>query len=146
MPKIFYHFSGLFLISGCLVIQLDHHVQAAPKRSTTVVECVLIDGDFKGNGFIYEINNNRTKVRLLKAFETSKSGVRSNFDENADMLFLSNENEVLTFRDIRLQKEQGIIYTEKLDLNTLTSTTLTIEIVEGSEQIIETDSSKCRNI
>ena len=146
MPRIFYLFSGLFLISGCLGIQLEHDVQAAPKRITTVVECVLIGGDFKGNGFIYEINENRTNVRLLKAFETSESGVRSNFDENADMLFISNENEVLTFADTRLEKEQGIVYTEKLDLNALTSTTLTVEIVEGSEKIIETDSSKCRII
>ena len=110
------------------------------------MECVFIGGDFKGNGFIYEINKNRTSVRLLKAFETSESGVRSNFDENADMLFISNENEVLTFADTRLEKEQGIVYTEKLDLNALTSTTLTVEIVEGSEKIIETDSSKCRII
>ena len=146
VPRIFYLFSGLFLISGCLGIQPDHHVQAAPNGSATIVEFVFIDGDFKGNGFIYEINNNRTKVRLLKAFEASKSGMRNNFDENADMLFISNENEVLTFADTRLEKEQGIVYTEKLDLNALTSTTLTVEIVEGSEKIIETDSSKCRII
>ena len=146
VPRIFYLFSGLFLIAVCLRIQPDHHVEAAPKRSSTVVECVFIDGDFKGNGFIYKINNNRTKVRLLKAFETSESGVISNFDEKADMLFISNENKIITSANTRLEEEQGVIYREKLDLNTLTSTTLTIEINDGSEKIIEIHSSKCRNI
>lgn len=123
-----------------------HDAQTAPNRINTVVECVFIVGDFKGNGFIYEINKSRTNVRLLKAFEMSESGTRNNFDENANMLFISNENEVLTFADTRLKKDQGIVYTEKLDLSALTSTTLTIEVVDGSEKIIETDSSKCRII
>ena len=146
MPRIFYLFNGLFLILGCFGIQLGHQVQAAPKRGTTVVECVIVDGFFKGNGYIYEINKSQTKVRLLKAFETSESGIRSSFDENADMFLVSSENEVLTFVDTRLEDEQGIVYEETLDLNALTSTTLTIEMVEGSGQIVETDSSKCRNI
>ena len=107
---------------------------------------MIVDGFFKGNGYIYEINKSRTSVRLLKAFEISESGTRNSFDENANMLFISNENEVLTFTDTRLKKEQGIVYTEKLDLNALTSTTLTTEVVDGSEKIIETDSSKCRII
>lgn len=146
MPRIFYLLSGLFLISGCLEILPKHDAQTAPNRINTVVECVFIVGDFKGNGFIYEINKSRTNVRLLKAFEMSESGTRNNFDENANMLFISNENEVLTFADTRLKKDQGIVYTEKLDLSALTSTTLTIEVVDGSEKIIETDSSKCRII
>ena len=146
MPRFFYLLSGLFLISGCLEFLPKHDVQAAPKRNKTVVECVFIGGDFKGNGYIYEINKSRTNVRLLKAFEISEIGTRNSFDENANMLFTSNENEVLTFTDTRLKKEQGIVYTEKLNINALTSTTLTIEVVDGSEKIIETDSSKCRII
>ena len=146
MPRIFYLFNGLFLILGCFGIQLGHHVQAAPKRGTTVVECVIVDGFFKGNGFIYKINQDPTNIRLLKAFEISDSGVKSNFDENADMKLLSNENQVLSFADTRLQEEEGIIYLERLDLNAMTSTTLTIENINGSEKIVETNSSKCRTI
>ena len=144
MQRIFYLFGGLLLVSGCLGIQLKHDAQAAPKRTTTVVECVFIGGDFKGNGYIYEINENRTNVRLLEAFEILNNGTRINFNENADMLVISNKNHVLTFADTRLREEQGIVYTEELDLNSLTSTTLTTEIVEGSEKVTETDSSKCR--
>ena len=146
MPKLIYLLGGLFLVSGCLGIQFDRHVQAAPKESTSVVECVIVDGFFKGNGFIYKINQDRTKIRLLKAFEISEDGTISNFNENADMTFISNENDVLTFADTRLQDVEGIIYQEKLDFNTMTSTTLTIEKVHGLEQVIETDLSKCSHV
>ena len=57
-----------------------------------------------------------------------------------------NENDVLTFADTRLQDVEGIIYQEKLDFNTMTSTTLTIEKVDGLEQVIETDLSKCSHV
>lgn len=110
------------------------------------MECVFIDGFFKGNGFIYEINQDPTTIRLLKAFEISDSGVKSNFDENADMKLISNENQVISFADTRLQEEEGIIYLERLDLNAMTLTTLTIEQINGSEKIVETNSSKCRTI
>ena len=146
MPRILYLLGGFFLVSGCLGSQLDRHVRAAPKRSSTVVECVFIDGFFKGNGFIYEINQDPINIRLLKAFELSDSGVKSNFDENADMKSISYENQVLSFADTRLQEEEGIIYLERLDLNAMTSTTLTIEQINGSEKIVETNSSKCRII
>ena len=53
---------------------------------------MFTDGFFKGNGFIYNINQDRTKVRLLKAFETREDGSNSNFNENAEMTFHSNEN------------------------------------------------------
>ena len=62
------------------------------------------------------------------------------------MTFISNENDVLTFADTRLQDVEGIIYQEKLDFNMMTSTTLTIEKVDGLEQVIETDSSKCSHV
>jgi len=146
MQRAFYFFGGLLLVSGYLGIQVKHDAQAAPKRSTTAVECVITGGDFKGNGFIYEINENRTNVRLLEAFEILDNGTRSNFNENADMLFISNKNDVLTFADTRLREEQGIVYTEELDLNSLTLTTLTTEIVGGSEKVTETDYSKCKII
>ena len=146
MPRLIYLLGGLFLVSGCLEIQFGRHVQAAPKGSTSVVECVFVDGFFKGNGFIYKINQDRTKIRLLKAFEISEDGTISNFNENADMTFISNENDVLTFADTRLQDVEGIIYQEKLDFNTMTSTTLTIEKVDGLEQVIETDLSKCSHV
>ncbi len=146
MPRILYLLGGLFLVSACLGSQLDRHVRATPKRSSTVVECVFSDGFFKGNGFIYEINQDPITIRLLKAFEISDSGVKSNFDENADMKLISNENQVISFADTRLQEEEGIIYLERLDLNAMTSTTLTIEQINGSEKIVETNSSKCRTI
>ena len=143
MPRILYLLGGLFLVSGYLVTQLDRHVRAAPKRTSTVVECVFIDGFFKGNGFIYQINQDPINIRLLKAFEISDSGVKSNFDENADMKLISSENQVFSFADTRLQEEEGIVYLERLDLNAMTSTTLTIEQINGSEKIVETNLSKC---
>ena len=143
MPRILYLLGGLFLVSGYLVTQLDRHVRAAPKRTSTVVECVFIDGFFKGNGFIYQIHQDPINIRLLKAFEISDSGVKSNFDENADMKLISSENQVFSFADTRLQEEEGIVYLERLDLNAMTSTTLTIEQINGSEKIVETNSSKC---
>ena len=143
MPRLIHLIGVLFLVSGCLGIQFDRHVQAAPKRSTSVVKCVVVDGFFKGNGLIYKINQDRTKIRLLKALEMREDGTISNFNENADMTFLSNENEVLTFADTRLQDVEGIIYLEKLDLSTMTLTTLTIEKVDGAEQVTEKNSSKC---
>ena len=143
MPRLIHLIGVLFLVSGCLGIQFDRHVQAAPKRSTSVVKCVVVDGFFKGNGFVYEINQDRTKIRLLKALEMREDGTISNFNENADMTFLSNENEILSFADTRLQDVEGIVYVEKLDLSAMTSTTLTIEKDDGAEQVIETDSSKC---
>ena len=146
MSRILCLLGGLFLVSVCLGSQVGRHVRATPKRSSTVVECVFIDGFFKGNGFIYEINQDPITIRLLKAFEISDSGVKSNFDENADMKLISNENQVISFADTRLQEEEGIIYLERLDLNAMTSTTLTIEQINGSEKIVETNSSKCRTI
>ena len=143
MPRILYLLGGLFLVSGYLVTQLDRHVRAAPKRTSTVVECVFIDGFFKGNGFIYQINQDPINIRLLKAFEISDSGVKSNFDENADMKLISSENQVFSFADTRLQEEEGIVYLERLDLNAMISTTLTIEQINGSEKIVETNLSKC---
>ena len=143
MPRILYLLGGLFLVSVYLVTQLDRHVRAAPKRTSTVVECVFIDGFFKGNGFIYQINQDPINIRLLKAFEISDSGVKSNFDENADMKLISSENQVFSFADTRLQEEEGIVYLERLDLNAMTSTTLTIEQINGSEKIVETNLSKC---
>ena len=109
-----------------------------------MMECVFTGGDFKGNGFIYKINKSRTSVRLLEAFEISESGNRRSFYENADMFFISYENEVLAFADTRLEMEEGIVYTEKLDLSTLTSATLAIDTNKDSEEIIATNSSKCR--
>ena len=110
------------------------------------MECVFIGGFFKGNGFIYEINQDPITIRLLKAFAISDSSVKSNFDENADMKLISNENQVISFADTRLQEEKGIIYLKRLDLSAMTSTTLTIEQINGSEKIVETNSSKCRTI
>ena len=81
----------------------------------------------------------------MKAFEISNSGVKSNFDENADLKLISNKDQVISFADTRLM-EEGIIYLERLDLNAMTSTTLTIEKINGSEKIVETNSSKCRSI
>ena len=146
MPRLMHLLGGLLLVSGCLGIQFDRHVQAAPKKSTSAVKCVIVDGFFKGNGFIYKIKQDRTKIRLLKAFEITEDGAIIQFNENAEMTFLSNENEMLSFADTRLQDVEGIIYMEKLDLNAMTSTTLTIEKVDGAEQVIETNSSKCRYI
>ena len=104
---------------------------------------MFIDGFFKGNGFIYQINQDPINIRLLKAFEISDSGVKSNFDENADMKLISSENQVFSFADTRLQEEEGIVYLERLDLNAMTSTTLTIKQINGSEKIVETNLSKC---
>ena len=146
MPRLMHLLGGLLLVSGCLGIQFDRHVQAAPMKSASAVKCVFVDGFFKGNGFIYKTNQDRTKIRLLKAFEITEDGTINQFNENADMTFLSNENEMLSFADTRLQDVEGIIYMEKLDLNAMTSTTLTIENVDGAEQVIETNSSKCRYI
>lgn len=146
MPRILCLLGGLFLVSVCLGSQLDRHVRATPRRSSTVVECVFIGGFFKGNGFIYEINQDPITIRLLKAFAISDSSVKSNFDENADMKLISNENQVISFADTHLQEEKGIIYLKRLDLNAMTSTTLTIEQINGSEKIVETNSSKCRTI
>ena len=146
MPRLIHLLGGLLLASGCLGIQFDRHVQATPKRSPSAVKCVFVNGFFKGNGFIYKINQDRTKIRLLKAFETAEDGRISHFNENSDMTFLSNENEILSFADTRLQDVEGIIYIEKLDLSAMTSTTLTIEKVDGAEQVIETNSSKCSYI
>ena len=143
MPRLIHLFGGLLLISGCLGIQFDRHVQARPKRGPSAVKCVFINGFFKGNGFIYKINQDRTKIRLLKAFEITEDGTNSHFNENADMTFLSNENEILSFADTRLQDSEGIIYIEKLNLSAMTSTTLTIEKVDGANQVIESNSSKC---
>ena len=61
------------------------------------------------------------------------------------MKLIANENQVFSL-DTRLQEEDGIIYLERLDLNTMTSTTQTIEQINGSEKIVETNSSKCRAI
>ena len=144
MSRLLSLVGGLFLVSGCLGTQLDRHVLAALKWSSMVLECVFIDGFFKGNGFMYKINQDPINIRLLKAFEISDSGVKSHFDENADMKLIANENQVFSFLDTRLQKEEGIIYLERLDLNTMTSTTQTIEQINGSEKIVETNSSKCR--
>ena len=82
----------------------------------------------------------------MKAFEISDSGVKSNIDENADLKLIPNKDQVISFADTRLMEEEGIIYLERLNLNAMTSTTLTIEQINGSEKIVETNSSKCRTI
>ena len=103
---------------------------------------MFTDGFFKGNGFIYNINQDRTKVQLLKAFETREDGSTSNFNENAEMTFHSNENEALTFSNRRIMEDEGILYLEK-KLNTMTSITQNVETVDGTEGVVKTDSSKC---
>ena len=134
---------GLLLVSAGIGIQFDRHVQAATKRGDLVVECVFVDGFFKGNGFIYEINKDRTKIRLLKAFEAIEDGAISHFEENVDLTFLSNEKGILSFADTRLEDTEGTVYLEKLEFSSMTSTTFTVEKAGGVDRVVETNLSKC---
>ena len=97
----------------------------------------------RDNGFIYKINQDRTKIRLLKAFEATEDGAISHFEENADLTFPSYEKGILSFADTRLQDAEGTTYLEKLDFSTMTSTTFTVEKAGGVDQSVKTNSSKC---
>ena len=143
MLKLMRLLGGLLLVSAGIGIQFDRRVQAATKRGDLVVECVFVDGFFKGNGFIYKINQDRTKIRLLKAFEAIEDGAISHFEENVDLTFLSNEKGILSFADTRLQDAEGVVYLEKLDFNAMTSTTYTVEKAGGVDRVVETNISKC---
>ena len=143
MLKLIRLVGGLLLASACLEIQFDRRVKAGIKSGDSVVECVFTDGFFKGNGFIYKINQDRTKIRLLKAFEATEDGAISHFEENVDLTFISHENGMLSFADTRLQDNEGTVYLEKLDFISMTSTTFTVEKVGGVDRVVETNLSKC---
>ena len=146
MLKITRLLGGLLVASACLGIQFDRSVQAATKSDDSVIKCVFVEGFFKGNGYIYKINQDRTKIRLLKAFEAAEDGSISHFEENVDLTFLSNEKGILNFADNRLQDAESTFYLEKLDFNTMKSTTFTIEKSGGVDRVVETHSSKCSYI
>ena len=52
MLKLMRLLGGLLVASACLGIQVDRRVQAATKSDDSVVKCVIVEGFFKGNGYI----------------------------------------------------------------------------------------------
>ena len=66
------------------------------------------------------------------------------FNKNADMAFLSNDNDPLTLADAPLQEQDGILYLGRLKLKTMRSTTPTIKNLTTSKPNPEKDASRCR--
>ena len=74
------------------------------------------------------------------------SGIESITKENADLVVVYRGNQTISFADARLKATEGTLYLERLDLATMTSTTLTIEDLDSSKPSLERDASKCRHL
>ena len=59
------------------------------------------------------------------------NGVESITKENTDLVIISSKKIIITFADAGLEATKGTLYFERLDLATMTSTTLTIENLDN---------------
>ena len=144
MPKntnpILAAFIGLIL-AGAMSPQTNSSTTA----NTFEIECKFIGGFFQGNGYKYLISNNHQHVRLLTASEVA-NGIELITEENADLVVISSGNQIITFADARLEATEQTLYLERLNLATMTSTTLTIAKLDSSKPFLERDASKCRRL
>ena len=118
---------------------------SSARAGTFKIECKFSEGFFQGNGYKYSISDDHQHVRLLAASEIV-NGTESITKENADLVVISSKNPIITFADARLEATEGTLYLERLDLATMTSTTLTIENMDSSKPSLESDASKCRRL
>ena len=124
---------------------ISPQANSSTTASTFEIECRFIEGFFQGNGYTYSISDNLQNVRLLTASEVA-SGIESITKENADLVVVYRGNQTISFADARLKATEGTLYLERLDLATMTSTTLTIEDLDSSKPSLERDASKCRHL
>ena len=124
---------------------MSPQTNSSPRADTFEIECKFIEGFFQGNGYKYSISHNHQHVRLLSALEVV-NGSESITEENADLVVISSGNQMITFADARLEATEGTLYLERLNLATMTSTTLTIEKLDGSKPSLERNASRCRRL
>ena len=133
------------LIALILSGTMSPHSTSSARAGTFKIECKFSEGFFQGNGYTYSISDNLQNVRLLTASEVA-SGIESITKENADLVVVYRGNQTISFADARLKATEGTLYLERLDLATMTSTTLTIEDLDSSKPSLERDASKCRHL
>ena len=124
---------------------MSPHSTSSARTGTFKIECKFSEGFFRGNGYTYSISDNLQNTRLLTASEVA-SGIESITKENADLVVVYRGNQTISFADARLKATEGTLYLERLDLATMTSTTLTIENLDSSKPSLERDASKCRHL
>ena len=129
------------ILTGAMSQQTNSSARAGEFK----IECKFTDGFFQGNGYTYSISDDHQHVRLLTASEVA-SGIESITEENADLVVISSGKQIITFADARLEATEGTLYLERLDLATMTSTTLTIEKLDSSKPSLERNASKCRHL
>ena len=124
---------------------MSPQTNSSTRTSAFKLECKFIQGFFQGNGYTYLISDDHQNVRLLSASEVA-NGTELITKENADQVVVSRGNQMITFADARLEATEGTLYLERLDLATMTSTTLTIENLNSSKPSLERNASKCRRL
>jgi len=129
------------ILAGAISPQTNSSARAGAFK----IECKFIQGFFKDNGYTYLISDDHQNVRLLSASEIV-NGTELITKENADLVVVSRGNQMITFADARLEATEGTLYLERLDLATMTSTTLTIENLDSSKPSLERNASKCRRL
>ncbi len=120
-----------------------HQSRSSPAANKFIVECRFIQGFFRGNGYRYLISNDLQHVRLLASLEIGGGG-EAIIRENVDLVVISAGNQLITFADPRLHATEGTLYLERLNLETMTSTTLTIENINSTKPSLERDPSNCK--
>ena len=124
---------------------ISPQANSSTTATTFEIECRFIEGFFQGNGYKYSISGDHQHIKLLAASEVV-SGVESITEENADLVVVSSGNQIITFADARLEATEGTLYLERLDLATMTSTTLTIENLNSSKPSLERNASTCHRL
>lgn len=133
------------MVSLLLHSTVFSRVTASPQVRTTIVECSFIKGLFKGNIFKYSISDDFQRVRLLTVTEVGGQSAIT-YQEDYDLFVVSSQDQVITFADPRLVDSEGILYLERLNLDTMRSSTITVENIDSKSPSLDRDPSVCKRI